>query len=50
MYYTDDGGGGYVQYSYIRMGYAAKQIIAHHVHYLPDGAWFTARKSFPLAT
>ena len=37
VYYTDDGGGGYVQYSYIRMGYAAKQIIAHHVHYLPDG-------------
>jgi hypothetical protein len=37
VYYTDDGGGGYIQYSIARVGFAIKQIGAHHTHYAADG-------------
>ena len=37
VYYTDDGGGGYIQYSIARVGYTIRQIGAHHTHYSGDG-------------
>lgn len=37
VYYTDDGGGGYIQFTVMRLGYTLKQIGAHHTHYTADG-------------
>jgi hypothetical protein len=37
VYYTDDGGGGYIQFSIARVGFAIKQIGAHHTHYSSEG-------------
>ena len=40
VYYTDDGGGGYIQYSIARVGYTIHQIGAHHTHYSGDGKMY----------
>ena len=37
VYYLDDGGGGYIQFSHARLGYTIKQILVHHSHYTADG-------------
>jgi hypothetical protein len=37
VYYTDDGGGGYIQFSHARLGYALRQVLVHHVFYTPEG-------------
>jgi len=36
VYYTDDGAGGYIQFSIMRL-YTLKQIAAHHTHFTPEG-------------
>jgi hypothetical protein len=36
VYYTDDGGGGYIQFSILQL-YTLKQIGVHHTHYTPEG-------------
>jgi len=37
IYYTDDGAGGYIQFSQARLGYIFKQAIVQHSHYTPEG-------------
>jgi len=37
VYYLDDGGGGYIQFSHARFGYAVKNILVHHSHYTSEG-------------
>lgn len=37
VYFTDDGGGGYIQFSFARLGYALRQVLVHHAHYTGDG-------------
>jgi len=37
VYFTDDGGGGYIQFSFARLGYALRQVLVHHAYYGADG-------------
>jgi len=37
VYYLDDGGGGYIQFSSARFGYTIKNILVHHSHYTAEG-------------
>ncbi len=37
VYYLDDGSGGYLQFSTLRLAYAFKQILVHHAYFPADG-------------
>ncbi len=37
IYYLDNGGGGYIQFSYARVGFIFKQLLVHHSHYTNEG-------------
>ena len=47
IYYLEDGSGGYIQLSHLRLGYLLQQLLVHHSHYTEQGQLIYQKKIVP---